>query len=124
MLGGDDDCVDALRPGAHIFDADLGFTVGTQEVQLTGTAHVTKTACQLVSHHDRQRHQLLRLVARIPEHQTLIARPAGVYAHRDIRRLRLNDVQHAARLRIEAVRGVRETDITDDVTRECGDVYV
>ena len=61
-----------------------------------------KLAAQLVRQHDRQRHQLRGLVAGVAEHQALVAGAARVHAHGDIGRLRLDRVQHAAGLAVEA----------------------
>ena len=72
--------------------------------------------------HDRQRHQLLGFVASVAEHQALVARAAGVHTHRDIRRLCLDHVQHAAGLGVEAHLGVGKADVGDDFARQLGHV--
>ena len=51
---------------------------------------------------NRQRHQFRRLIASVSEHQSLIAGAAGVHAHRDVWRLRLNHIDHGAGLGIES----------------------
>ena len=73
---------------------------------------------------DRQRHELGGLVARIAEHESLVTGAAGVHAHGDVGRLRLNDVQDSAGLRVEPESGIREPNVGDHLTREGGDVYV
>ena len=96
VLRGDDHRFDALRRVAHVLHADLALAIGTEEVQHALAADVGKPLHQLVRHHDGQRHQLGGLVAGVAEHQALVAGAAGVHAHGDIGRLRLDQVVHAA----------------------------
>ena len=72
---------------------------------------------------DRQRHQLLGLVARVAEHQALIAgallgRVAAVDALRDVGRLALDRDHDGAGVGVEADLRARETDITDDAAHD------
>ena len=62
---------------------------------------------ELVRHLDRQRHQLLGLVARVAEHQALIAGAllggiAAIDALRDVGRLLLDRDHHRAGVGVEA----------------------
>jgi hypothetical protein len=43
-----------------------------------GLAHGGEPLGELVREHDRERHQLVRLVARVPEHHPLVARADAV----------------------------------------------
>ena len=96
VLRGNHHRLDALGHVAHVFHADLALAVGPQEVQHALAAHLGKPPHQLVRHHDGQRHQLGRFVAGVAEHQALVAGAAGIHAHGDIGRLRLDQVEHAA----------------------------
>src|SRR6476646_8510511 len=46
--------------------------------------------------HDRERHELVGLVAGVAEHQALVAGAARVHAHRDVRRLAVDGREHGA----------------------------
>ena len=97
---------------------DLRLAVGPQLRQLAGLAHLREPLADLVREHDRQRHQLRRLVGRVAEHHPLVAgadRSSGssssgsccslvrrVDALRDVGRLLVDRDHHAARLRVEA----------------------
>ena len=69
---------------------------------------------------DRQRHQLFGLIARKTEHQSLVACPAGVHAHGDVRGLPLDRGNHGAGFGVEAVLGARVADVADDVAGNVG----
>ena len=87
---------------------------------------------------DRQRHQLLGFVRRVPEHHPLVAgadpvdRIAVAVLHLerlvdalgDIRRLLIEGDDHAAGLGVEAVLGTRVADVTDGLAHEPRDVDV
>ena len=73
---------------------------------------------------DRQRHQRVRLVAGEAEHHPLVAGPAEVDAHRDVRRLRVQVAMHLAGVRREADVRVDVADladrVADDFLHDCG----
>ncbi len=75
-------------------------------------------------HHDGQRHQFGRFVASITEHQTLVARAAGVHAHGDIGRLRLDHIHDGAGLRIEAHGGIGVANLRDHSADQFGNIHV
>ena len=58
----------------------------------------------------------------VTEHQALIARAAGVHAHGDIGGLRLDHIENAAGLGIEAHLGVGEADVGDHFAGQLGNV--
>jgi hypothetical protein len=102
VLRGNHHGVDAQRLAVHVFDAHLALAVRAQEVERTFTADLAQPAHQLVRQHDGQRHQLVGFVAGVAEHQALIARAAGVYAHGDVGRLALDGIDARRRSCIEA----------------------
>jgi len=81
-------------------------------------------AHQLVRHHDGQRHQLGRFVTRKAEHHALVAGAAGVHAHGDIGRLRLNQVMHAAGIAIESVAGVVVAHVLDGAAGDARHIHI
>jgi hypothetical protein len=67
---------------------------------------------------DRQRHQLRRLVARVAEHDALIARAAGVHAHRDVARLLADELNDLHAVGIEGFVRIRVSDLANRVARD------
>jgi len=124
VLCGDDNRVDALRRSIGVLDAHLALAVGPQEVERSFPADVAQAVHQFVRHHDRQRHQLRRLVAGVAKHEPLVAGAACVHAHRDIGRLRLDRVQDAARLGVESVGGVGVADAGDHPACHLRNVHI
>ena len=131
VLGGDDDRVDAERTiVAGVANRNLALAVGAQEVDHALLAHVGQLLRQLVRRHDRQRHQLGRLVAGVAEHHPLVAGAllvAGVDALAvdalgDVGRLLLERHHDAAGLPVEAHRGVAVADLLDDAADDLRDV--
>jgi hypothetical protein len=94
------------------------------EIQPSVTPHFAQLPHQFVRHHDRQRHQLRRLVGSVPEHQPLIACPARIHAHRDIRGLALDGVQDAAGGAIETIFGVVISDLADHFPYQLRHVHI
>ena len=94
--------VDAPRPVRVVLHGDLRLAVGAQIVQAPLAADVRQRPHEVVRQHERQRHQLRRLVAGVPEHQPLVARAAGVDPHRDVGRLPVQRREHGARVGVEA----------------------
>ena len=97
----------------------LSFTVGTKVRQHAVLSHLGKTRGKPMGKRYRKRHKLLRLVAGISEHHTLIARAYGivpvsaalslygrVHAHSYIGRLALDIDYDIASRSIEAERRV------------------
>ena len=97
---------------------------GRRKSSMPSRRAVGKALHQLVRHHDRQRHQLGRFVAGEAEHQPLVARAARIHAHRDVGRLRLDQVVHAAGVAIEPVGGVVVADVLDGAARDPRHVHV
>ncbi len=97
VLGGNDHRIDAfwLIVGI-VFHRDLRFSVGPQIRQLAALAHFGKTHRQFVGQRDGGGHEIVVLVACIPEHHALVARAARIHAHRDIGRLGVNGRNHGA----------------------------
>jgi len=82
------------------------------------------TLYQLVCHLDGQGHELRSLIAGVAEHQPLIAGAAGIDAHGDIGRLRLDQVVHAAGVAVEPVAGIVIADIFNGAARQPGNVQM
>ena len=73
MLTGDHDRFDPFDMAVRIFHGHLRFSVRPQIRQLLRFPQLRNLLGQLIRQHDRQRHQLWRLLAGIAEHQSLIA---------------------------------------------------
>ena len=126
MLRGNNDGIDVDGPAVLIRHCNLRLAVGAQILQLTALAYVCETACKLMREHGRERHILGRFVRRIAEHHALIARTNRLcsvhlaFARlnrlidplRDVGRLLVKRDENAAGVGIEAVAGVRITDLT------------
>ena len=113
-------CVDLVA------DRHLRLAVRPQIRQHVRLAHFGEPLRDAVREHDRQRHQLARLVRRVAEHHSLVARAdpverivvagsccssyARVDALRDVGRLLVERDDHAARLGVEPVLGARVAD--------------
>src|SRR6185436_1438565 len=113
VLAGNDDGVDAHRPGAVVFDRDLRLAVRPQVLEDAVTPRARQPLGELVREHDRQRHQLFGFGTGEAEHQPLVAGAAGVDAHRDVRRLAVNRGEHGAGLAVEAVLAAVVADLVD-----------
>ena len=124
VLRGNYNGFDALGSVADVFDDDLALAIGTKEIENALAAGSRETLHQLVRHHDRQRHQLGCFVARIAEHQPLVAGAPGVHTHRNIGRLRLDQIVHAAGIAIETIGRVVVSDIVDGASRDARNVHV
>ncbi len=123
-----------------VADRHLGLPVGPQVRQDVGLAHLGEPAADQVRQHDRHRHQLVGLVARVAEHHPLVARTltverigvAGVvlrlvgriHALRDVGRLLVQRDDHAARVGVEAVLRAVVADLADLLAHEPRDVDV
>ena len=126
VLRRDNDGIDVDGFAVLVGNRDLRLAVGTQIFEIAVLAHIRETARELMREHGRERHVLGRFVRRIAEHHALIActdRLCRVHialagldrlidALRNIRRLLVKRDEDAAGVGIEAVAGVRITDIT------------
>ena len=123
-----------------VADRHLRLPVRAQVREDLGLPHLGQALRDLVREHDRQRHQLRGLVARVAEHQALVAGAdavervvvarvvlhleGGVDALGDVRRLLVERDDHAARLGVEAVLRARVADRRDPLAHEPRDVDV
>jgi hypothetical protein len=72
--GGDDDVCDADGLAIDILDGDLRLRVGAEPFRgLAGFANLRELPAEAVSKHDRRGHELGRFVARVAEHDSLVA---------------------------------------------------
>ena len=85
VLGGGDDRGNRHGvPGSVVGHRDLRLSVRAQIRDVAAGARLGQAPRDPVSQHDRQRHQLRRLVAGEPEHHSLVSRAPRVHAHRDV----------------------------------------
>src|SRR6202050_2667691 len=73
VLGGDHHGVEPDRLVPGVLDGHLGLAIRAQVRHRARAADLGQLLGQLVREHDRQRHQLRRLTARVAEHEPLIA---------------------------------------------------
>ena len=140
VLRGDQQLLDLDRPAVAVAHGHLRLAVGTQVRDHLGLADVGQAVGELVGERDRERHQLVGLVARVAEHHALVARPGDVElivvggvmaslvglvdALRDVGRLLVDRVDDRARIGAEAEVGVGVADLADRLARDVLDVHV
>ena len=143
VLRRDDDALDLDGLAASVLvllvaHRHLRLAVGAQVQQLLGLAHRGEPAGEPVREHDRQRHQLFRLVRRVAEHHPLVARADAVErvvvaalrlerrvdALRDVGRLLVDRDEHAAGLGVESVLRTRVADLADALAHDARNVDV
>ena len=140
VLGRDQDRVDADGTTVLVDDRHLGLAVGSQVGHRRRPPHLCEPLREAVRQPDRQRHEVRRLVAGVPEHHPLVAGTLGVqhvlatlagaqlesrvHALGDVGRLCVERHQHSAGLAVEPVRVVVVADVADRVAHERGDVDV
>ncbi len=129
MLRGDDDGVAADRDFVLVFDGDLGFSVGAQEVDLAGFADFGEALGEKVRVGDGRRHELGRLVGGVSEHETLIAGSlllVKAFAFgdtlRDVGRLLFDGREHGAGLVVESHPRARVADVLHRLAHDHGHV--
>jgi hypothetical protein len=102
----------------------LPLSYSTEVVEDPVAPRAREALHELVRQHDRQRHQLGRLGAGVPEHQPLVARAAGIDALRDVGGLFVNRRQHGAGLGVETELRARVADVLDRVANDLREVDV
>ena len=103
-----------------VLDRDLGLAVGAEEVDLARSCGPAASCSrELVRVDDRRGHELRRLVARVAEHEALVAGAlllvealALGHALRDVRALLLDGDEHGARVGVEAHVRARVADVS------------
>ncbi len=125
MLRRQHDGVDATRLAVDVADGDLRLGVGAQPRQAAVAAHFALPLHEPMRVVDRERHQRRRLVARVAEHQPLVARALvqvvvgrAVDALRDVGRLAAVADHDGAAVGVEAQLGVVVADPADRVARD------
>jgi hypothetical protein len=145
VLRGDEDSLDLDRPLETMLvdlvaNRDLRLPVRPQVGQDLRLAHLGEPLRDLVREHDRERHELLGLGARVAEHHPLVAGAdlvervvvARVVLHLvglvdtegNVRRLFVDRDDDAARLRVEAVLRPVIADVADARANQPWDVHV
>ena len=124
MLVGDDHGFDRDRLPVPVTDRDLAFRVGTQiavphRIRMTQPGQLFDDFVRVV---DRRRHQLRRLVRRVPEHHALIAgalfeKAALSLCHplRNVRRLAMDADHHLGVVGAESDSGLVVADPPDRI---------
>ncbi|MCY1523250.1 hypothetical protein D9M68_581400 [compost metagenome] len=125
MLGRQHHRIDFGRAAVDVAERHLRFGVGAQPRQAAILAQFALALHQAVRVPDRGGHQVGRFVARVAEHQALVASAlvqiifrAAVHALGDVRRLLVVGDQHRAALVVDAVLGVVVADAADRVARD------
>ena len=113
VLRRDDDGVDGDRLLVLVHHRDLRLAVRAQPLDVAAAAAIGERLGEPMREQDRHRHELVGLVGRVAEHHPLVARAAGVDAHRDVRRLTVDRADHGAGLAVEAVAGIGVADALD-----------
>ena len=117
-----------------VLDGDLGLAVGAEVLQRAVLAYGGELLGEALGDHDRQRHQLRRVVTGVAEHQPLVAGallvervhgagPAlvpGVDALGDVERLPADGHLHAAAVAVEALVGAVVADLEDLLAHQLG----
>src|SRR6185437_9078689 len=124
VLGGDDDAIDSSRAAIDVFDGDLRLAIGAEEIDYSGFANFGEALAQAVGELDGHGHYLFRLVAGEAEHESLIARAAGIDAHSDVAGLFLDRGDDAASVRVEAIFCARVADVANDVTGDACKIHI
>jgi len=124
-----DDGVDPDGPVPFVLDRHLRLGVGAEPGELLRTAQILEPPHDAVREHDRQRHQLGRLIGGVAEHDPLVARPllqrvGTVDSLGDVRRLLIDGGDDPARLPLEVVVGVLVADVADRLADHARDVHV
>ncbi len=129
VLGGQHHGVTARDPaGVVVGKGDLALGVGTQPGERAVLAQLRVLAHQAVGEVDRRGHEGVGLVARVAEHQALVAgalilRAAAVDALVDVLGLCAERVEHRAGGVVEALLGAVVADLGDRVAHDLLDVH-
>ncbi len=127
VLRRNDDGIDTERDGCTavllVLDGNLSLGVGAEPREQAGTTSGSHCLVQLVREDDSKRHKLLRLIRRIPKHDTLITRTVAlevtvVKPLSNIGRLLLDSDKDVARLVIETLLGGVVPDFLDRVAND------
>ena len=126
VLRGDHHVGDAHGLVIDILHGDLALGVRPQPFDRSRFADAGQLTSELVGKHDWRGHEFRRLVRRVAEHQTLVARPLlgrllafrclGIHALRNVGTLRRNRVQDQHPVRVKDIILVRVTDLADRLT--------
>ena len=124
VLGRHQHFVEAHRPAALVLEGDLGLGVGPQVRDRSSPAHLGMALGEPVGEMDRQRHQLVGLVAGVAEHHPLVARALLAHAFGDVGRLVVDGDEHRTGVAVEAEQGVVIAGGADGGAHNVGDLHV
>ena len=120
---------DRVRLAVGVADGDLRFGVGPQPGKPPVAAQLRLALDEPVRHVDRERHQLRRFVASVPEHQSLVAGAlieveAATFVHAlgDVLRLLAVGHDHGAGVGVESDLRVVVADALDRLARDVVEV--
>src|SRR5271156_4203798 len=116
--------VHAGGAAVNVFDGDLGFSVGAEEIDYVLFANFGELVREAVRELDGHGHQLGSFVAGVAEHQALVASAAGVYAHGDVWRLFMDGADDAAGFSVETEFGAGVADVANDFACQVGKIHV
>ena len=138
VLGGDEHRVDADGSTVLVGDRHLGLAVGPQVGHLPGAAHLAQAHREAVGQPDRQRHEVVVVVAGVAEHHALVARAErvelvfaacavavlerDVNSTGDVGALLVQRDQHRAGASVKALGAVVVADVEDRAPRDRRDV--
>ena len=128
VLGGEHDGLDADGLVVFITQRDLALGIRPKPGELAALAHLGLFLDEAVRERDRSGHQHVRFVRGETEHQALVASALlafvlAIHAHRDVRRLLADDVQHAAARAVEAHLGAVVADVEHRLADQRFDVH-
>ena len=128
VLRRDDDVGDADGLAVLVDHRDLRLGVRAEPRCAAGLANLRQPPAESMREHDRRRHQLRRFVARVTEHQALIAGAllrrllaldlARVHALRDVGRLLRQQQVHEHPIRMKHIIVVDVADLADGLARD------
>ena len=101
---------------------DLRLAVGSQVGHGPVPPDLAQPHAQLVRHHDGKRHELRCVVARVAEHEALVAGAPGGHPHVDVGGLAVHAAQDGAGVAVETVGGVVVADVADGLAGDAGEV--
>ena len=119
--------LDLLRPTVTPGDRDLRLRIGSKTLNDARLAHCSLSSDKAMGQDDRQRHELIGLVRRIPEHEALVAGAehlTAVDATGNVARLLLHDHPNIGAIGIEPRTGTRIPDAADGVTGALLDLVI
>ena len=118
MLRRNEYCAEAKGDVVLVLHGHLRLGVGTEPCSLAALPRNRQAMRELVRELHRERHQLRRLVRGEAEHESLIARAAGVDTHRDVRRLARDELRDLDAAGVERLVRVHVSDLANRIAHD------